>query len=253
MCRHAKKRKAVRERDRGVVGRRADAEGRDLTPGRALSRRGADREREVDARARAADEGARRRRTEFRDPHRPEPLSSRAAAGQATASSRRRATSGSGLGRPRPDVDDRSRRGLVVPCAAQGHDARDGCRAARVAGRSRRVRARHRVASCSSRSAVREVFGQSNDHRQPGPVRQRGHRDVRGRGCGRGGTKPESTINMAEIVEPIKQDRDGAPDLGRDARGRPVDPELPERQADACSCPSRRSGSCSAAARARTS
>ena len=56
---------------------------------------------------------------------------------------------------------------------------------------SRRTTSRHRQQAVRAARRGRPVR-QLADDRWPGPIRRRGHRDLRRRRCGRGGTKPES-------------------------------------------------------------
>ena len=71
---------------------------------------------------------------------------------------------------------------------------------------------------------VADVFGQSTVSASPGPLRRRGHRHERRCRCGRGRARSPSRRSATRRRRGDSEDRHGAPDLGRDARGRTVDP-----------------------------
>ena len=184
---------------------------------------GTDRGREVAARHREADQGDRRRRHSF-----------------VTATDRRRPRYGRRPGRPVRQVGryqqiaDPSGRGQAwttgpvevssSPSAAQGHAARDGRRRPGWRAGPAACTSRASWTSCSSRSACPGRVRPVDDDRQPGPLRHRRHRDVRRRGCGRGGHEARVDDRHVRGRRAGEEDRHDAADLRRVPRGRTVDP-----------------------------
>ena len=205
-------------------GTRADAEGRDLTPDerdphRRARRRARSRSTTIEKKMREIGGGG----GEFRDPHRPERSDTGGGPGDVFVKSPgyQRIADSSGRGQTWTTGRSRSR---PPTCWSRARCSKRAS-AARVAGRSRRSTSPGSCRSCSSRSACRDVFGQSHDDRQPGAVRQRGHRDSARCRRGRGRHQARVDDRHGRGGRADQEDRHRPADLGRVARGRPVDPD----------------------------
>ena len=201
----------LRTRSRGS-GIAPSAEGRDLTAERAhphgrarrCQAKSQHKHREADPRDRPAGGGVR-----VRDRHRPEPRRIRAAA-RATCSSSR-----PGYQKIADPAGRGAARGRTGPVEVSSSHARAASRArcwkttawvARAAGWSRRSTSPGIVYEAVRAARRPRRFRPVDDDRQPSALRRRRHRHVGRCGRGRGAARsPSRTIDMAEIVEPIKK------------------------------------------------
>ncbi len=181
------------------------------SPPTSATHEGADRGREVAARRSSSRSGSRRRCAGFDDRTDPNALVHGRRPGR-----RVRASQGlpadPGCVRPRPEwttgpVEVSSAMQLVIRARCSRRAS-----AARVAGRSRRCTAGHRGQAVRAARRPRRVRPVDDD-RQPGPVRQRGHRDVRRCRGGRGRHQAREHARHVRGRRADQEDRHGAPDL----------------------------------------
>ena len=235
---HAEERESTRQRDGGGV-ERGGGRGQGPHPRRADPHGRAHHCDEVAAKHRAADARPRRRRPEFRDPYRPEPL----VRGWRKPGRAVRPVAGlqgdQGRGRTRPELVERPGRRRVATPDAEGHDA----------GGRRRPRVRHwrRAHPGPAGGPGRRGDAVPAAHasricccpaRRPAPwsdTRSKGPRLSAAAGVAEAGTKPESTLAFSTRDEPIKKIATTHQHQRRASRGRARRSRRSSTGASACS------------------